>query len=90
MSYLARPPRGWLYGVLLTIFVFWYSGVLWQSFKQGEPRLEILGGVAMLVSIALTAQQALTNDNYKISGWVRVANVLFLLGLIVFVVGGHL
>jgi hypothetical protein len=86
----ARPPRYWLKGVLLTIFVFWYSGVIWQSFVDGEARVKILGGVLMLVSCALIAHQALTIDDYRASKWTRVANVLFFLGLVLFVVGGHL
>ena len=58
MAEFARPPRGWLYGVLLTIFTFWYSGVLWQAFQEGERRWRIAGGVVMLVATGLTAYDA--------------------------------
>ena len=90
MAEFARPPRGWLYGVLLTIFVFLYSGVLWQAFQQGERRGKLAGGAVMLIAGALTAYDALTNDGYRTSRVSRVTKVMFLLGLIVYLVFGHI
>lgn len=86
----ARPPRGWLYGVVLTILIFWFAGVLWQSFLERESPAKVVGGCIMLVATALNAQQALTNDDYKTSKWTRAASILLLVGVIVFVVGSHL
>ena len=90
MTRFARPPRGWFYGVLLTIFVFWYSGVLWEAFQEGERRGKLVGGAVMLVAGALTAYDALTNDGYRTSRLSRVTKVMFLLGLIVYLVLGHI
>lgn len=89
MAEFARPPRGWLYGVLLTIFVFWYSGVLWQSFQEGERRWKIVGGVVILIASGLTAYDALTNDAYRTSRVSRVTKFMFLVGLIVYLVAGY-
>ena len=90
MAEFARPPRGWLYGVLIAIFVFWYSGVLWGAFQQGERPGKLVGGVVMLVASALTAHDALTNDAYRTSRISRVTKVMFLVGLIVYIVFGHI
>ena len=89
MGDYARPPRGWLYGIVLTIFIFWYSGVLWQAFREGERHGKIAGGVVMLAASVLTAHDALTNDAYRTSRIHRVSKVMFFIGLVVFVVFGH-
>ncbi len=88
MHQVARPPRGWLYGVLLTIFVFWFAGILWQSYSGGESRTKIVGGIVILLASAMSAHQALTNDEYRTSNLTRVSKVLLLLGIVIFVVGG--
>lgn len=52
--------------------------------------MKLVGGVIILASCALTAQQALTNDEYRTSKLTRLSNTLFLIGIIVFVVGSEL
>ena len=86
---IAKPPRGWLKGVLLTILILVYAGVLWQSFLQRESPVKIVGGFVILLAAVVNAQQALTNDHYRTSKWTRVGNALLLLGVIVFVVGSY-
>lgn len=84
---VARPPRGWLKGVLLTIFVFWYSGLTWESFTEHEiSTLRLIGAFVMIVGLALTAHQALTNDGYRTSRSTRIGHLLILGGVAVSVV----
>jgi hypothetical protein len=82
-----KPPRGWLYGVLLTIVVFWYSGVLWQGYKEGEASAKIGGGIVILLATVILAHQALTRDDYRITKWTRVSRVLLLIGVLISVFG---
>ena len=90
MNEFARPPRGWLKGVIVTILIFWYSGLTWQAFQSRKPPLGIVGMVITILGAVMIAQQALTNDGYRTSTWTRLGNVLLLLGMIVFFVGSHL
>ena len=83
-----RITRGWLFGVLLTIFVFWFAGILRQSYSEGESRTKIVGGIVILLASAMSAYQALTNDEYRTSTLTRVSKVLLLLGIVIFVVAG--
>jgi len=87
-----RPPRGWLYGLLLTILAFWFSGVIWDAFLNHEmPPVKLAGAVITLFSGLLLAYQALTNDDYKTAKPTLIARRLLMpLGLILFVIGSHL
>jgi hypothetical protein len=88
---MAAPPRGWLKGVLLTIVVFWYSGVMWEAFTAHEiSPLRLAGGGILIVGLALTAHQALTNDDYRTSNATRIGRVLIFLGVTVSVVAAGL
>ena len=88
---MARPPRGWLLGVLVTSLVFWYSGVLWEGYTAHEiSPLMLAGGGILIVGLALRAQQALTNDDYKTSKATRISRVLIFLGVTVSVVAATL
>jgi hypothetical protein len=90
-SNYARPPRGWLYGVLLTILVFWTSGVAWDAFRSHEiTTVKFVGMVIMVMALALRAHEALTNDEYKTSRATLIARRSFHLGVIVFLLGGWL
>ena len=88
----ARPPKGWLYGVLLTILVFWGSGVYWEGFRAHEMSTVSSVGAALLVlGTVLLAHQAFTNDDYKTAKETLIARrVLLPLGVILFIVGRHL
>lgn len=90
MPEFARPPRGWLKGVLVTMLVFWYSGITWQAFLTGERPVKTAGMAITIVAAAIIAHQALTNDDYKTSRATRVGNLLLLLGVIVFIVGDRI
>ena len=69
MPEFGRPPRGWLYGVLLTLIVYWYSAILWQAYNRGEARTKIAGGIIILLSAVVAAHQAFTRDDYRITKW---------------------
>jgi hypothetical protein len=57
----ARPPKGWLYGVLLTILIFWGSGVYWEGFRAHEMTpVSAPGAVLVILAMVLRAHQALT------------------------------
>jgi undecaprenyl pyrophosphate phosphatase UppP len=79
---VAGPPRGWLKGVLVTILVFWYSGLVWESFRANElPPAKLIGSLLMIGGLALTAHEALTNDDYKTSKATSIARTVFFIGL---------
>ena len=62
----APPPRGWLYGFLLTITAFWFSGVTWEAFRNHEiGALRLTGAVILLISGVLIAYEALTTNDYR-------------------------
>jgi hypothetical protein len=88
-NYRARPPRGWLYGILLTILTFWLSGVFWDGFRAHEMSQESSVGVGfILIANVLLAYQALTNDDYKKARGTLIARrVLMPLGVMLFVFG---
>ena len=57
-----RPARGWLYDFLVGILAFWFSGVIWDSFRNHDiPVVELAGAVITMVAMGLIAYQALTN-----------------------------
>lgn len=87
----ARPPRGWLYGVLLTILILWVSGVFWDSFRAQEiGPVRFAGGVVCILALILIAHQALTNDGASTSKETLVARrFLIPLGMILYLLGGH-
>jgi hypothetical protein len=87
-----RPPRGWLTGVLLTILIFWISGLTWDGFRAHEiPPVKLAGGLIILLSMALIAHQALTNDSYRTAKATLIAQRLLMpLGVILFILGSHL
>jgi predicted membrane channel-forming protein YqfA (hemolysin III family) len=91
-NFRARPPKGWLYGVLLTIVIAWGSGVFWKAFKAHEMSpVSSVGAVFLVLGAVLLAQQAFTNDDYnKSRGTVLVRRVLLPLGGILFLIGKHL
>jgi len=92
MTDYAPPPKGWLYGFLLAISIFWFSGVTWEAFRNHEiGALRFTGGVTLLISGALIAYEALTDNNYKTAKATLVARRLLLpLGLALIIIGGHL
>ncbi len=88
---MARPPRGWLKGVLVTILVFWYSGLTWEAFISHEiSRVRLAGSIVMIVGLCLTAHQALTNDDYAKSRTTRIARYIFFVGLCISIVSSNL
>jgi hypothetical protein len=86
----APPPRGWLYGFLLAIFAFWFSGLTWEAFRNHEiGAVSFTGGVILLISGALIAYEALTDDNYKIAKATLIARrILLPLGGALIIIGG--
>jgi hypothetical protein len=86
------PPRGWLYGFLLTITTFWSSGVFWDAWRDHRMGpVKLAGSVILLISIVLIAYEALTNDDYKTARVTIIARRLLLpLGGILFIIGSHL
>lgn len=88
----ARPPKGWLYGVLLTILIVWLSGVYWKGFTTHEmSTVSSVGAAFVVLATVLLAHQALTNDDYKTAKETLIARrVLLPLGVILFVIGRHL
>jgi hypothetical protein len=90
-KHMARPPKGWLWGVLVTIFIFWFAGVTWEAFRTHESStVTIAGATIMIVALALEAHQALTNDDYKTSKPTRIGRLMFLAGLVISILGDHL
>jgi Na+/H+ antiporter NhaD/arsenite permease-like protein len=88
---MARPPRGWLLGVLLTIFIFWFSGLAWEGFRNGKLSLVTSAGAfIMIVALSLNAHQALTNDDYKTAKPYRIGKRMFFVGLVISIVGDRL
>jgi hypothetical protein len=87
-----RPPKGWLYGVVLTILIFWGSGVYWEGFRAHEMSpVSSVGAVFVLLATVLRAHQALTNDDYNKAKETLIARrVLLPLGIILFIIGRHL
>jgi len=87
-----RPPKGWLYGVLLTILIFWISGVFWESFRAHEiTPVSLAGGVICILALVLRAHQALTNDDYNKAKETLISRRLLLpLGMILYLLGRHL
>jgi hypothetical protein len=85
-----RPPRGWLYGVLLTILIIWVTGVFWEGFRAHEiSPLRFAGGAITILAMVLRAHQALTNDAYRTAKETLIARRLLLpLGLILYILGG--
>jgi hypothetical protein len=75
--------------VLLTIWVFWFAGLLWEAFRDGERLGKIAGGVVMLLANALTAHDALTNDGYRTSRIGRGARLTFFVGLAGYLVSSY-
>ena len=91
MTEYARLPRGWLYGVLLTILVFWFSGVSWEAFRNQElTTIAWAGALVMQLSQSVHAYQALTNDGYKTSKATLISKRVFFLGVVLFIVGHHI
>ncbi len=88
----ARPPRGWLYGVVLTILIFWGTGVYWHAFRAHEMSpVSSAGAVLIVLGMVLRAHQALTNDDYNKAPETLIARrVLLPLGILLFVIGRHL
>lgn len=92
MTDYAPPPRGWLYGFLLAISAFWFSGVTWDAFRNHEiGPVRFIGAVILLISMVLIAYEALTETNYKTAKATLIARRLLLpLGLALIIIGGHL
>jgi hypothetical protein len=87
---MARPPKGWLWGVLMTILVFWLSGLTWEAFRDHEAStVTIAGTIIMIVGLSLQAHEALTNDDYKTSKGDRIGRLMLLVGLAISIVGDH-
>jgi hypothetical protein len=88
----ARPPRGWLYGVVLTILIFWGSGVFWEGFRAHEMSpVSAVGAVFIVLALVLRAHQALTNNDYEKAKESLIARRLLMpLGIILFIIGRHL
>ena len=86
-----RPPRGWLYGVVLTILIIWVSGVYWESFRAHEVSpVSFAGGLICLFAVVLIAHQALTNDDARTAKETLVARrFLMPLGIIIIIIGNH-
>jgi hypothetical protein len=87
----ARPPRGWLKGVLLTILIIWVSGVFWEEFRAHEiGPVKFAGAAIVIISMVLVAHQALTNPDYRSAKETLIARRLLLpLGLIVYIIGSQ-
>jgi hypothetical protein len=87
-----RLPRGWLYGVVLTILIFWLSGVYWETFEAHDlSPVSSVGAVFVILALVLRAHQALTNDDYNKAKETLIARrVLLPLGIILFFIGRHL
>jgi TRAP-type C4-dicarboxylate transport system permease large subunit len=90
MTDYAPPPKGWLYGFLLAISAFWFSGFTWEAFRNHEiGAVRFTGGVILLISGALIAYEALTDDNYKTAKATLIARRLLLpLALALIIIGG--
>jgi hypothetical protein len=88
----APPPRGWLYGFLLAITSFGFSGMTWEAFRNHEiGAVKFTGFVILLISGSLIAYEALTNDDYRADKATLIARRLLLpLGLALAIIGGHL
>jgi len=87
-----RPPRGWLYGVVLTILIFWGTGVFWESFRAHEiTRVSFAGAAIMIVALVLRAHQALTNDDYNKAKETLISRRLLMpLGIFLFIIGRYI
>ena len=78
-------------GVLLTIFIFSFSGLTWQGFRNDElSSVTLAGAFIMIIALSLNAHQALTNDDYKTAKLYRVGKRLFFVGLVISIVGDRL
>lgn len=88
---MTRPPRGWLFGVVLTIFIFWFSGLTWDKFRNGElSSVTLAGAFIMIIALSMEAHQALTNDDYKTSKPYRIGKLLAFVGFLIAIVGERL
>ena len=90
MTGYAPPPRGWLYGFLLAISAFWFSGVTCEAFRNHEiGAMRLIGALILLISMVMIAYQALTDSNYKTAKTTLIARRLLLpLGLALIIIGG--
>ena len=88
----APPPRGWLYGFLLTITAFLLSSAAWEAFRNHEiGTVRFTGDVMVLISMVMIAYEALTNNDYRTAKATLVARRLLLpLGLALAIIGGRL
>lgn len=90
MAEFARPPRGWLWGVIMTILIAYFSATTWDAFRTHEINaLKFSGAVIMILSLVLMAHQALTNNDYKTSKATLIGQRFLFLGVALFVIGGH-
>ena len=88
MAGFARVPRGWLWGVLATILVTYFSSTTWDAFRSHEiNNLRFSGAVIMILSLAVMAHQALTNDDYKTAKATLIGQRFMFLGVLLFVIG---
>ena len=89
MAEFARPPKGWLWGVVVTILIAFFSASTWDAFRTHEiNRLRFSGAVIMILSLAVMAQQAFTSDDYKTSKATLIGQRFMFLGVVLFVIGG--
>jgi hypothetical protein len=87
----AHPPRGWLWGVVVTILIAYFSATTWDGFRSGEIyNVRFAGSVIMILSLAVMAHDALTNDDYKTSKPTRIGQRFLFFGVALFVVGGRM
>jgi hypothetical protein len=78
-----------LWGVFVTILVAVFSATTWAAFRNQEiNNLRFSGAVIMILSLAVMAQEALTNDDYKTSKATIIGQRFMFLGVALFVIGG--
>jgi hypothetical protein len=83
MPEYARPPRGWLKGVFLTIMVSWLCAKAWDGFQTGEHPITLAGAGISIVAGGIVAYEAYTNESYRTSRATYVGTLVGLVGLIV-------
>lgn len=79
----ARPPRGWLIGVVLTMGLSWLPSAAWTQFQADGRPMTLVGAGITMAGLAVHAYQAFTNENYRTSTATRVGNMILLIGLII-------